>query len=155
MPANISASRMAAVLTDFEFSHALMELYFRRHGLDLGPMHDDKTLWAIMGPLTLDEFRAGHDRTDREGTDAVVTTAAGTQMTLPEFYEMKRRYMHRALADMDEITPRDIDEVYTSLCRILRDAYVEAGGVLGKHSPDAVLAVVNEVHEALRQRYLG
>ncbi|KXK21325.1 MAG: Carboxylate-amine ligase YbdK [Chloroflexi bacterium OLB15] len=184
MPANISASRMAAVLTDFEFSHALMELYFRKHGLDLEPMHEDKTLWAILGPLDHDAFVANHDRSDREGTDTVITTAAGTEMTLAEFYEMKRRYMHRALSNIDEITPRDIDEVYTSLQRmleppsglvaqtvhqfivdpklrstgnwgkILQNAYVEAGGVLGKHSPDAVLKVVNDVHRALATRYL-
>ncbi len=184
MPANISASRMAAILTDFEFSHALMELYFRKHGLDLEPMHEDKTLWAIMGPLDHDTFVANHDRSDREGTDTVVTTAAGTEMTLAEFYEMKRRYMHKALADIDEIAPRDIDEVYTSLQRmleppsglvaqtihqfiadpklrstgnwgkIMQNAYIEAGGVLGEHHPDVVLKVVNDVHRALATRYL-
>jgi hypothetical protein len=106
-------------------------------------------------------------------------------MSLAEFYEMKRRTMHRALADLDGITPRDIDDVYTSLCRmleppsgqqaesirqfiidpklrstgnwgqILRDAYVEAGGVVGEHHPQAVQQVVNEVHDAMRERYLG
>ena len=39
--------------------------------------------------------------------------------------------------------------------RILRDAYVEAGGVLGAHHPDAVLSVVNQVHDAMAQRYLN
>lgn len=183
MPACISASRMAAVLTDFEFSHAVIEQYFRKHGCDLEPMYNDKTLWAILGPLTLDDFAAQHDLSDREGTDMTLTTAAGTQMTLAEFYEMKRRYMHRALADIAEVTPRDIDEVYTSLCRmleppsgqvaqtiqqfindpklrstgnwgrILRNAFLEAGGVLGDHHPDAVLKVVNDVHQAMRARY--
>jgi hypothetical protein len=113
----------------------------------------------------------------------VLTTAAGTQMTLAEFYEMKRRYMHRALVDIAEVTPRDIDEVYTSLCRmleppsgqqaqtieqyicdpklkstgnwgrILRNAFIEAGGTPGAHQPDAVLRVVNQIHQALRTRY--
>ena len=80
--------------------------------------------------------------------------------------------------------PREIDEVYTSLermleplsgheavtiqqyindpklrstgnwGRILRDAYIEQGGVPGDHCPDAVLKVVQETHAALHQRYL-
>lgn len=37
---------------------------------------------------------------------------------------------------------------------ILRNAFVEAGGVPGTHNPDAVLTVVRKVHEALRKRYL-
>ncbi len=98
---------------------------------------------------------------------------------------MKRRFMHRALEEVDEIAPRDIDEVYASLermleppsgraaqtitqyindvklrstgnwGRILRDAYLEAGGVLGEHHPDAVLSVVNQVHNAMCNRYLN
>ena len=39
--------------------------------------------------------------------------------------------------------------------RILRDAYLEAGGMLGEHCPDAVLDVVNQVHDAMCQRYLN
>ena len=185
MPSHISASRMAAVLTDFEYSHSLMELYFRKYGLDLGPMHDDPMLWAILGPLDETAFVAQHTLSDRMGTAMTLTTAAGTQMTLAEFYEMKRRYMHRALADLDGITPRDIDDVYTSLCRmleplsgqqaqtvrqyivdpklrstgnwgaIMRDAYVEAGGVVGEHCPEAVQQVVNAIHDAMRERYVG
>ncbi|MFN8531217.1 MAG: hypothetical protein U0670_21655 [Anaerolineae bacterium] len=185
MPTNVSASRMAAVLTDFEFSHAVIEQYFRKHGCDLGPMYEDKTLLAILGPLELSSFVAQQDASDRDGTDVPITTAAGTTMTLSEFYEMKRRYMHRALADLSEVAPRDIDEVYTSLNRmleplsgqvaqtidqyiadpklrstgnwgkILRNAFIEAGGVPGKHQPDIVLKVVNQVHEAMRNRYLS
>ncbi len=183
MPANVSASRMAAVLTDFEFSHAVIEQYFRKHGCDLAPMHEDKTLLAILGPLDPVSFNAQQDASDREGTDVTVKTAAGTEMTLAEFYEMKRRYMHRALADISEVSPRDIDEVYTSLGRmleplsghaaqtieqyiidpklrstgnwgkILRNTYLEMGGVLGKHEPQIVQAIVNRVHEAMRTRY--
>jgi hypothetical protein len=184
MPTNVSASRMAAVLIDFEFSHALIELYFRKHGCDLEPMYNDPVLWAILGPLDRETFQQQHDFSDREGTDFVLTTAAGTQMRLAEFYEMKRRYMHRALDEVPEITPRDIDEVYTSLCRmleppsgheaqtiqqyildpklrstgnwgrILRNAFIEAGGTPGAFNPDVVQQVVNDVHQALRKRYL-
>lgn len=185
MPANISASRMAAVLTDFEFSHMVIENYFRKHGCDLEPMFNDKVMWSVLGPLDAATFRAMHDASDRECSDVTLTTAAGTQMTLAEFYEMKRIFMHKALADMDEISPRDIDDVYISMGRmlnppsgrsaqtiehyvadpklkstgnwgrILRDAYLEAGGVLGEHHPDAVLKVVNRIHAAMRARYLS
>lgn len=184
MPVNISPSRMAAVLTDLEFSHALIEDYFRKYGCDLGPMYEDQTMWAILGPLDQATFTAQNDLSDREGTDMVLTTAAGTQMSLVEFYDMKRRYMHRALAHIMEVTPRDIDEVYTSLVRmleppsgmqartiqqyildpklrstgnwgqILRDAFIELGGVPGKHCPDIVLAVVNQINDAMRARWL-
>lgn len=184
MPSHISASRMAAVLTDFEYSHALIEVYFRKHGLDLEPMRNDSKLWAILGPLDEASFVAQHTRSDRFGTDITLTTAAGTEMSLVEFYELKRRYMHRALADLEGITPRDIDDVYTSLGRmleppsgqqaqtihqfivdpklrstgnwgqIMRDAYVEAGGVVGEHCPEAVQQVVNDVHDAVHERYL-
>jgi hypothetical protein len=183
--ANISASRTAAVLTDFELSHAVIEDYFRKYGCDLEPMYNDKTLWALMGPLDRETFIRLQDQSDRECTDLVLTTAAGTEMTLAEFYEMKRIYMHKALANMVEITPRDIDDVYMSLSRmlappsgltaqtleqfvfdpklkstgnwgrILHNAYVEEGGVPGTHDPDAVLRVSNRLHDALCERYLA
>lgn len=183
MPAHISASRMAAVLTDFEFTHAVIENYFRKYGCDLAPMFEDKTFWAIAGPLSTEQFIQQQDLTDRECTDAVVTTAAGTQLSLPEFYEMKRLYMHKHLLDVVDISPRDIDDVYSSLARmlnppsghtaqtveqyifdsklrstgnwgrILRDAFVEEGGVPGTHNPDAVLKVINRIHDALHTRY--
>jgi hypothetical protein len=184
MPTNISAARMAAVLVDFEFSHALIEAYFRKHGCDLAPMMEDKTLWAILGPLDRETFLRVQDASDRECTDVTITTAAGTSMSLAEFYEMKRRYMHKALDEIVDVAPRDIDEVYTSFermlaplsghqaqtieqyvndpklrstgnwGRILRDAYVEAGGVIGGHCPDSVLKVVHRMNDALRVRYL-
>lgn len=184
MPANISVSRMAAVLTDFEFSHTLIEHYFRRYGCDLEPMYEDKTLWAILGPLDRQTYIDLQDASDRECSDITLTTAAGTQMTLAEFYEMKRRYMHKALAEVIEIMPRDIDDVYASLIRmleppsgvaaqtvtqfisdpklrstgnwgrILRNAFIEAGGTPGAHNPDAVLKVVNQIHDAMKARYL-
>jgi hypothetical protein len=185
MPTNISASRMAAVLVDFEFSHVVIESYFRKYGCDLEPMHNDKLMWDILGPLDLSRFQALQDRSDLEGSDLLLTLHSGREVTLAEFYDMKRRFMHRALEEIDEISPRDIDEVYSSLermleppsghqattitqyinnpklrstgnwGRILRDAYIEAGGVLGAHHPDAVLNVINQVHDAMSQRYLS
>lgn len=185
MPTNISASRMAAVLVDFEFSHVVIESYFRRYGCDLEPMHNDKLMWDMLGPMDLDAFRHAQDSSDVFGSDMVLTLHSGREVRLSEFYEMKRRFMHRALEEVDEIAPRDIDEVYSSLARmleppsghaattisqyisnpklrstgnwgaILRDAYVEAGGVLGEHHPDVVLNVVNQVHDAMCERYLS
>ncbi len=183
MPVNISAARQAAVLTDFEFTHVLLENYFRQHGMNLKPMQDDDTLWSIAGPLSLDSFESQQDSSDRDGSDITVTTATGETMTIPEFYEMKRLYMHRHLIDYEGIMPRDIDEVYMSMLRmlnppsgrvastpeeyiadparrstgnwgkILRDAFIDEGGTPGDHNPEAVLKVANRVHEALIQRY--
>lgn len=184
MPVNVSASRQAAVLTDFEYTHALIESNFRRYGLDLTPMMADRELWGFIGPLSLTDFAAQHEDSDRVGTDMLLTTATGEQMPLAEFYERKRVYMHRRLTDDVMISPRDIDEVYHSLQRmlappsgqqaqtveqyiidyklrstgnwgqILRDTFIEEGGTPGKHDPDAVLRVVRRVHEAIRARYL-
>jgi hypothetical protein len=185
MPTNISASRMAAVLADFEFSHAVIEGYFRRHGCDLDAMYNDRAMWAVLGPLERETIAAQSDESDRVCTDMTLITGTGERMRLAEFYEMKRRFMHRALADLDEVTPREIDEVYTSLMRmleppsgheaqtieqyicdpklrstgnwgrILRDSFIEAGGVPGAHHPQAVFSVVERVHRALITRYLG
>ncbi|RMG72156.1 MAG: hypothetical protein D6711_13465 [Chloroflexi bacterium] len=184
MPVNISASRQAAVLTDFEFMQALLESYFRKYGLNLEPMYDDQQLWAILGPLDLATFREMHDRSDRECSDMIIRTATGKEMTLAEFYEMKRAYLLKRLPDELHISPRSIDEVYASLNRMLQpptgeqaqtieqyihdyklrstgnwgkillNAFVEEGGVPGTFNPDAVLRVVNRIHEALRVRYL-
>lgn len=184
MPTNISPSRMAAVLTDFEFSHVVIELYFRKHGCDLEPMHDDPAMWDLFGPMTLDHFKAEQDHSDRVGSEHVIKLNSGREVTMAEFYEMKRRFMHKALDEVEEIMPRDIDEVYSSFVRmleppsghsaktiesfikdpklrstgnwgqILKDAYIEAGGTVGDHCPDAVLQVVNRVHDALVDRYL-
>lgn len=183
MPVNISASRQAAALTDFEFSHVLVENYFRKHGMDLEPMMADETLWKIIGPLSIDTYSSLQDQSDRIGTDMVLETADGSQMSLGEFYEMKRVYMHKHLIDIPGVTPRDIDEVYMSLNRmleppsgrvaetpeqyivdptwrstgnwgmILRNAFIEEGGTPGEHNPDAVLRVANRVHNALVERY--
>jgi hypothetical protein len=183
MPVNISASRQAAVLSDFEFTHVLAENYYRQHGLDMRPMQDDETLLAIIGALPTEQYARLQEQSDREGSDIMLETAAGTTMSLADFYEMKRKYMHRHLIDIPNITPRDIDDVYASLNRmleppsgrvaetveqyiidptrrstgnwgkILRQAFIEAGGTPGEYNPDAVLAVANRVHEALVERY--
>lgn len=183
MPVNISASRQAAVLADFEFTHVLIENYFRRHGMDLEPMMRDETFWAFAGPLSTAKYQEMQDLSDRHCSDVMIETATGKQMTLPDFYEMKRLYMHRHLIDVPGISPRDIDEVYMSMNRmlappsgrvaetpeeyvadptrrstgnwgkILRDAFIAEGGTPGEHNPDAVLRVVNRVHQALVQRY--
>lgn len=184
MPVNISASRQAAVLTDFEFSHAIIENYFRKYGCDLGPMYENRTLLEIFGPLSPETFTELHAAGDRLGTDDfVVKTAAGTELSLPEFYEKKRIYMHKYLDDGTQVRPRDIDDVYMSFARmlvppsgesaqtveqyicdprlrstgnwgkILRDSFIEEGGTPGTHNPDAVLRVTNRVHKALLTRY--
>lgn len=184
MPVNASASRQAAVLTDFEFSHALIENYFREHGCDLEPMYNDRAMWAILGPLDGATFQAMHHQSDRHCSDSTVRTAAGTEMTLSEFYEMKRLYMHQHLVDVAQIRPRDIDDVYSSIQRmlnppsgqrartveqyisdpklrstgnwgqILRDAFIEEGGTPGTQNAEAVLRVTTRIHHALRARYV-
>lgn len=183
MPVNISASRQAAVLADFEFTHVLVENYFREHGMDLRPMQDDEMLWMMIGPLSIAAYARVQECSDREGTDALIETPSGEKISLPDFYEMKRLYMHRQLIDVPGVMPRDIDEVYMSLQRmlippsgriaqtpeeyiadptrrstgnwgrILRDAFIDEGGTLGEHNPEAVLRVSNRVHEALIKRY--
>ncbi len=184
MPANISSGRMAAVLTDFEFSHTAMELYFRKHGTNLEPMYEDKTMWSLLGSLPHTMYLDMHEQSDRFCTDMTLKTATGEEMSLAEFYDRKRVYMHKALFDVPGISPRNIDDVYMSFIRmlepasgqvahtieqyivdpklrstgnwgqILRNAFLEEGGVLGKFQPNEVLRVVNRVHNALRERYL-
>ncbi len=185
MPVNISASRQAAVLTDFEFTLALIEHYFRKHGWDLGPMQEDETLWDLVGPLGTANYQEQQDQSDRVGIDMVLKTPSGKSMTLPEFYEMKRIYMHKHLYDAIPVSPRDIDDVYTSMGRMLQppsgrkaetveqyicdpmlrstgnwgqillNSFMEEGGVPGTHNPDAILRVANRIHDALTQRYLS
>lgn len=183
MPVNISASRQAAVLADFEFTHVLIENYYREHGLDMTAMMNDEEFWAIVGPLSSEKYSELQDCSDREGTDAKIETATGEKIGLADFYERKRIHMHKHLIDVQGIMPRDIDDVYMSLIRmlkppsgrvattpeeyiadparrstgnwgrILRDAFIEEGGTPGDHNPDAVLRVSNRVHEALIKRY--
>jgi hypothetical protein len=186
MPASVSAARMAAVLIDFEYSHLVIEDYFRKYGCDLEPMYNNREMWAALGPLTTESYRAQQDASDRACTDAPVMTATGEEMSLAEFYERKRYFMHKALYDIEsvDITPRDIDDAYVSLTRmlnppsghraetikdfisnpkvkstgnwglILRNRFEELGGSPGDHRPDLVLQIVHEIHDALRARYL-
>lgn len=186
MPTSISASRMAAILCDFEYSHVLIEDYFRKYGCDLEPMYNDKMMWAVLGPLPTETFIQLQDKSDRYCTDTTIITPDGREMTLAEFYEMKRIFMHKALHHVEsvEIYPRDIDDVYVSLSRmlappsghaaqtirqfitdprlkstgnwgqILRNAFIEAGGTPGAHQPEIVLKIVNDMHDALCARYL-
>ncbi len=183
MPVNISASRQAAVLTDFEYSHVIIENYFRKHGCDLEPMYNDRELWMLLGPLNTSSYIQQQNLSDRQGTDIELETATGEHITLAEFYERKRVYMHKHLMDVVYISPRDIDDVYMSLQRmldppsgkvaqtpehyisdyklrstgnwgqILRNAFIEEGGTPGTHNPDIVLKVANRVHDALFDRY--
>ena len=183
MPVNISASRQAAVLADFEYTHVLVENYYRQYGTDLEPMMNDRVLWSLIGPLSYEKFAQQHDASDRHGTDIILETASGQQMSLAEFYEMKRKYMHRYLVDVPAISPREVDDVYMSLGRmleppsgrvaetveqyiydptrrstgnwgqILRNCFIEEGGTPGSHDPDAVLRVANRIHRALVKRY--
>ncbi len=184
MPTNISASRMAAVLVDFEFSHVVIEAYFRKHGCDLEPMYADKNMWDMLGPIELGAFQAMQDESDRLGSEITLKLHSGREVSLSEFYVLKRKFMHRVLEDVDEVSPREIDDVYMSLERmiepptghaaetveqyildpklrstgnwgkILRNSFIEEGGVVGDHCPDAVLRVINRVHDAMTQRYL-
>lgn len=183
MPVNISASRQAAVLSDFEFTHVLIENYFRKYGMNLQPLMDNEELLAIVGPLSTANFDQQQDNSDRHGIDIDIETATGSKMSLPEFYEMKRKYMHRHLIDVPNIQSSDIDDVYMSINRmidppsgrvastpeeyiadptrrstgnwgkILRNAFIEEGGTVGEFNPEAVLRVTNRVHEALLKRY--
>jgi hypothetical protein len=148
-------------------------------------MHNDKVMWAVLGPLSRESYIEQQDMSDRHCTDVTVTTAAGTTMTLAEFYEMKRIFMHKALYTIESvnITPRNIDDAYVSLTRmlnppsghsaqtiqdfisnpklkstgnwgrILRNTFIEMGGSPGQHRPDLVLKIVHQIHDALRARY--
>lgn len=185
MPSSVSASRMAAALIDFEYSHVLIEDYFRKYGCDLEPMHSNREMWAVLGPLETETYQAMQDESDHNCTDVTIITATGEKMNLADFYERKRLFMHRALYDINvDITPRDIDDVYSSFTRmlnppsghhaqtirdfiahpklkstgnwgrILRNAFIEMGGSPGDHRPDLVMKIMHEIHEALRERYL-
>jgi hypothetical protein len=111
----------------------------------------------------------------------VLETASGAHMSLVEFYEKKRRLLKRLLSPLNVIDTRDVDSLYDRIYhflvapngaantiddfinhptrratgnwgRLLRDAYLEAGGTLGAKNPEAVLAVVRQIHQALLRR---
>ncbi|MGV2438178.1 MAG UNVERIFIED_CONTAM: hypothetical protein LVT10_27580 [Anaerolineae bacterium] len=63
-----------------------------------------------------------HEQSDRFCTDMTLKTATGEEMSLAEFYDRKRVYMHKALFDVPGISPRNIDDVYMSFIRMLEPA---------------------------------
>ena len=122
LPVNISASRQAAALADLEYTYALVEDHFRQHGTDLAPLYDDTDLLAMIGPLSPALYRSLQDQSDRCGEEVILETATGARMSLSAFYEKKRAFMHQRLIDIVDVTPRDIDDVYMSLGRMLKPA---------------------------------
>jgi hypothetical protein len=182
MPANPSAERLSAVAVDYQYSMLVVEHYFRRYGLNLDPLYSDPDMLDVFAPLSSDTFHAMLHASDRLCTDMTLETAAGRRLSLVEFYEVKRRLLKRALSPLNVIDSRDIDSLYDRIYhylvapngaaetiddylnhptrrgtgnwgRILRDAYVEAGGVPGQKDSAAVQKVIVELHHALLRRY--
>ena len=182
MPSHPCAERLAAVANDYQFSQLAIEHYFRKHGTDLSFLGDDSDFYEVFGPLDQHSFLHMVEESDRLCTDVEITTAAGTIYSLVDLYEKKRRLLKRLLAPLNVIDTRDIDSLYDRIYhslvapnggaatiddfinhptrrgtgnwgRILRDAYVEAGGTLGAKSNLAVIKVVEQIHSALQRRY--
>jgi hypothetical protein len=182
MPSNPSAERLAAVANDFQFSQLAIEHYFRQHGTDLAAMYSDHDLLDVFGPLERRTFEAMIDESDRNCTEMMLETAGRSRLSLIDFYEKKRRVLKRLLAPLNVVDTRDVDSLYDRIYhfltapngaattiedfishptrrgtgnwgRILRDAFVEAGGTPGTKNPDAVNKVVRQLHQALLQRY--
>lgn len=155
MPACASSSRMAAALIDFEYSHVIIEDYFRKHGCDLEPMYNNREMWAVLGPLETETYITLQDASDRECTDVVITTGTGDQMTLAEFYEMKRRFMHKALFDIDvNIPPRAIDEVYVSMARMLEPPHGHTAQTIKQFIADPKLRSIGNWGRILRNTFI-
>jgi hypothetical protein len=182
MPSNPSAERLAVVAVDFQYSQLAIEHYFRQHGLDLEPLHADRDFLEVFGPLDRDLYHEMIDEADRHCTDMQIKTAAGSTLSLVDFYEKKRRLLKRILAPVNVIDTRDIDGLYDRIYHflvapngaatsiddfinhptrrgtgnwgmILRNAYVEAGGTVGAKDPQSVQKVVAKLHQALVKRY--
>lgn len=182
MSSNACAERLAAVAIDFQMSQLVIEHYFRKHGTDLEPMVADREFLEIFGPLDRATFHEMLHEADRLCTDMQLRTATGTTMSLVDFYEKKRRLLKRILAGVNVIDTRDIDSLYDRIYHfvaapngpaatiddfinhptrrgignwglILRNAYIEAGGTVGAKNPEAVHAVIGELHQALLKRY--
>ncbi len=176
-PMNPHADRLAAAMLDHQFGNLAAELHFRRHGTDLEPLFARPDWRMLFGPLPLPELIENEACTDREASDAVIQTAAGA-VSLREFYTRKRAFVKRELSPI--VNEAEIDRVYNVFIgaleserahtiaeflsegpragkgnwgQLLRQSYVEAGGVVGKKCPDAVTAVVRQVHQALVERY--
>jgi hypothetical protein len=74
MPSNPCAERLAAVAADFQFSQLAIEYYFRQHGTDLGPLHDDPEMLNVFGALDYGTFHRMIAASDLAGTDMVLET---------------------------------------------------------------------------------
>lgn len=182
MPSNPSAERLAAVVTDYQYSQLVIEHYFRQYGTDLGPLSADKDFMDVFGPLDRDTFHQMVHESDLHCTDMELKTATGATYSLVEFYEKKRRLLKRILGGLNVIDTRDIDGLYDRIYhfvaapngaaetiddflnhptrrgtgnwgKILLNAFIAVGGTVGTKNPDAVLKVVEELHEALVRRY--
>lgn len=184
MPANPSAERLAAVANDFQLSQLAIEHYFRRFGSDLEGYTSDKEFWEIFGPLDREVFHEMIRASDHLCTDLTVVTAAGTKLSLVDFYEKKRRVLKRILGGLNVIDTRDIDTLYDYIYhflaapnggaetiddyinhptrrgtgnwgRILKNAFIAKGGTPGEKQPEIVTAVMTDLHHAMVRRYVG
>jgi len=184
MCSNPSAERLAAIAVDFQYSQLFVEHYFRLYGTDLAPLHADKDMLDVFGPLERVTFLRMMDEGDRLCTDMTITTATGAAYSLVDFFEKKRRLLKRVLGPLNVIDTRDIDSLYDRIYHflvapngaattiddfinhstrrgtgnwglILRNAYVEAGGTIGDKNPEAVQKVVARLHDALVKRYMS
>ncbi|MCE7946589.1 MAG: hypothetical protein DYG88_04075 [Chloroflexi bacterium CFX4] len=182
MPSNPCAERLAAVANDYQLSQVVIEHYFRRYGTNLDALYADKDLLDVFGALSREAFQRNMHESDLRCTDMVIETASGAHMSLVDFYEKKRRLLKRLLSPLNVIDTRDVDSLYDRIYhflvapnggattiddfinhptrratgnwgRLLRDAYLDAGGTLGAKNPEAVVAVVRQLHQALLRRY--
>ncbi len=182
MPANPCAERLAVVANDYQYSQLVIEHYFRRYGTNLDTLMTDKDMQDVFGPLDRDAFHRMIRESDLRCTDMVLETATGARLSLVDFYEKKRRLLKRLLSPLNVIDTRDIDSLYDRIYhflaapnggantiddyinhptrrgtgnwgRLLRDAYLDAGGTLGGRNPQAVHAVIKQLHTALLRRY--
>ncbi len=184
MPSNPSAERLAAVAADFQYSQLAIEHYYRKHGTDLEALAADPDWVHVFGPLDRATFHRMMNESDRQCTDMSLETAGGATFSLVEFYEKKRRLLKRVLGSLNVIDTRDIDGLYDRIFhflvapngaaetiddyinhptrrgtgnwgRMLRNAFLEAGGVPGEKQPEAVHRVAEVLHQALLRRYGG
>jgi hypothetical protein len=184
MPSNPSAERLAAVSTDFQYSQLMIEHYFRKHGTNLEPLMNDKDWMDVFGPLDRTTFVEMIAASDRLCTDVEIKTATGATYSLVEFYEKKRKLLKKVLSPLNVIDTRDVDGLYDRIYhflvspngsaetiddyinhptrngtgnwgRILRNAFLEAGGTLGEKNPTAVHKVMIQLNDALVRRYIS
>ena len=182
LPTNPSAERLAAVATDFQFSQLVIEHYFRQHGTNLEPLYADPDMLDVFGPLDRSTYLDQVRQADMHCTDVTLVTAAGKHLSLVDFYEKKRALLKRALSPLNVLDTRDVDGLYDRIYhflvapngpatgiddyvnhptrrgtgnwgQILRNAFIEAGGLPGTKAPQSVQRVVEELHRAMVKRY--